>query len=299
MVKDQAGKHDTWLPIFYIILAVLMIGTMSPVNKFLLREARFEPLELAFSRALMGFLVLLPITMFWAKEELLVLKWRDFGRLSLVGLLGVGVHYGLAIWALQYTSVTHAILIYCMNPSVTAILSFFIKKERASVMKIMGIILSFSGCMLAITKGFQDTTADVKIGDLIALVNMLFVSIYMLLSANIVKQYGPRASNTVMFGSSALLLLVGMMIWTEPPPGDLTVLSGFLIVYLGVVTAVAYILRYLALASLPPSTVGAFHNLVPISAILLAAVLLNEPLGLQTIIGGMTILGGVELVRRG
>lgn len=299
MLKGPPGKHDTWLPILYITLAVVMIGTMSPANKFLLREGRFAPLDLAFSRALMAFVVLLPITMLWAKEELTVLKWRDFRRLTFVGFIGVGVHYGLAIWALQYTTVTHAILIYCMNPSVTALLSFFIKKERVSPTKIIGILLSFSGCVIAINKGFQDTSMDVKIGDSIALVNVLLVSVYMLLSAGIVKQYGPRASNAVMFGSSALLLLGGTAIWSAPEPAPLTGTSIFLIAYLGVVTAVAYILRYLALASLPPTTVGAFHNLVPISAILLAAVFLKEPVGLQSIMGGMTILGGVELVRRG
>lgn len=101
MVKGQAGTRDTWLPILYITLAVLMIGTMSPANKLLLQEGRFAPLELAFSRAFLAFVVLFPLTMLGAKEELLVLKWRDFGRLSLVGFLGVGVHYGLAIWALQ------------------------------------------------------------------------------------------------------------------------------------------------------------------------------------------------------
>ena len=74
-----------------------MIGTISPAYKYLLQQSNMPPLEMATSRAFLAFVLLLPITLFWAKDELMFLGWRDIGRLSLVGLLGVGFHYGMAI----------------------------------------------------------------------------------------------------------------------------------------------------------------------------------------------------------
>jgi drug/metabolite transporter (DMT)-like permease len=45
--------------------------------------------------------------------------------------------------------------------------------------------------------------------------------------------------------------------------------------------------------------VATFHNLIPICTIFLAHVTLGEPIGLPLLIGGTTILIGIELVRKG
>jgi len=113
-----------------------------------------------------------------------------------------------------------------------------------------------------------------------------------------VKRYGALTANTVMFGSSSLLLLAGAIAWTELPREPLSLLTLSLIVFIGCATAAVFLLRFTSLRSLTPTTVGGFHNLVPVFTLLFAYLFLGEAPALHSIIGGVAILGGVELVRR-
>ena len=75
-------------------------------------------------------------------------------------------------------------------------------------------------------------------------------------------------------------------------------LTAILVAYVGVATAAVFLLRYVALQSLTPMTVGVYHNLVPVCTILLAYVYLGEVVGASTVLGGASIIAGAEWVRR-
>jgi drug/metabolite transporter (DMT)-like permease len=77
-------------------------------------------------------------------------------------------------------------------------------------------------------------------------------------------------------------------------------LSGWLgILFLGVAcSGLAYIFWYDALKAVPASQVGSFLYLEPLVAVIVAALLINEPVFWVSIIGGGTILLGVWLVNR-
>ena len=286
-------------PALFLLSAVLMLGTVSPVIRLILRRHEIQPLDLACIRISLAFIFLLAVTLFQDREEFLALAPADVLRLTLVGFLGVGLYYGLTIWSLQYTTVTHYILIYSLNPCFTAILSVLMKHDPLSARKLWGVLLSFAGCALAVSEGLTGASMQVGLGDSLVLLATVIVSLFIVLSAGIVKRYGALTANTVMFGSSAFILATGTTFWSTPYSHLISFLSSSLIVYLGIATAAAFLLRYISLRSLTPMTVGAFHNLVPICAIALAYLFLGERLGFSTIGGGIMILSGVEMVRRG
>ena len=71
------------------------------------------------------------------------------------------------------------------------------------------------------------------------------------------------------------------------------------ILFLGVAcSGLAYIFWYDGLQAIPASQVGAFLYLEPLVAVVVAAVVLNEPILLVSLAGGLTILAGVWLVNR-
>ena len=72
-----------------------------------------------------------------------------------------------------------------------------------------------------------------------------------------------------------------------------------LVVYVGASTAAVFLFRYMAQRSLSPMTVGVYHNLVPVLTIVVACLCFGEQLEGSTIIGGVCIIAGAELVRRG
>jgi drug/metabolite transporter (DMT)-like permease len=105
-------------------------------------------------------------------------------------------------------------------------------------------------------------------------------------------------SNTVMFGSSSLLLLFGSMPWSEALQEEASPLIMLSVLYIGCATAAVFLLRCRSLQTLSPATVGTYHNLIPVCTVLLAYVWLGEPLGLSTVVGGIMVILGAEVVRR-
>ncbi len=296
MVSHVECQHDS-APLLYLTSAVLMLGTVTPAMKEVVRHSDLSPFELVCLRIFIAFACLFLVTMAGPWKELLVLTWVDIVQLTLLGILGVGLAYGLAGWALLYTSVTHYSLIYSLTPSFTALFSFLMKKDRPSVLKITGILLSVAGCMLAIPEGLHDLA--VGFGDVLVLLFTLSASAAIVLSTGVVKRYGAATATMVMFGSSLFFLLIGAMVWSVPTRLHLTLSNSLMITYIGIATAAVFFLRNLSLKFLTPITVGAFHNLTPVFGILLAYLFLDEPVTIHMIIGGAIALAGVELARRG
>ena len=71
------------------------------------------------------------------------------------------------------------------------------------------------------------------------------------------------------------------------------------VAFLGIIcSGLAYIFWYDALQALPVAQTGAFINLEPLVTVIVAAVVIGEPLILASILGGLIILTGVWLVNR-
>jgi drug/metabolite transporter (DMT)-like permease len=124
------------------------------------------------------------------------------------------------------------------------------------------------------------------------------MSAHIVFSTGIVKRFGVMVSNTVMFGSSSLLLLFGSMPWSEPFQEEASPRIMLSVLYVGCATAAVFLLRCRSLQTLSPATVGTYHNLIPVCTVLLAYVWLGEPLGLSTVVGGIMVILGAEVVRR-
>jgi drug/metabolite transporter (DMT)-like permease len=102
-----------------------------------------------------------------------------------------------------------------------------------------------------------------------------------------------------MFGTTAVLISGCTMAWDEPAPSvDLSWSVWGAVLFVGLGTASVFLLRCRSLQSLSPTTVGAYHNFIPICTIGIAHVSLGEPLTTQTLIGALAVLVGTELVRR-
>lgn len=296
-LSGPAEPHAGRSPLLYVTAAVLTLSTVTPIMKTVLRHNDIAPFDLVCLRVLIAFSCLVVITLAGPWQELRQMMGGDVVRLTFLGILGVGIAYGFAGWALAYTSVSHYSLIYSLHPTFTALLSLALKKDRASSVKIAGIALSLCGCLYAIPEGLHDQA--VGFGDSLVLLFTLSAATCVVLSTGMVKRYGAAAATTVMFGTSLFFLLLGAMFWSIPSRLHVTLSSGLLIAYIGIATAAVFFLRNLSLQFLTPATVGAFHNLVPVFGILMASLFLGEPITANMIIGGAATLAGVELVRRG
>ncbi|HEX8749932.1 MAG TPA: DMT family transporter [Nitrospira sp.] len=285
------------VPLACLCAVILLLSSVTPVIKFVFQHSSLQPIGLAYFRVMIGFLFLLAITLLWDRRGLLSLAGADLLNLGLVGFLGV-FSYAIAAWGLMNTSVTHYALIYGLLPSCTATLSVFLGKDYMNLPKFAGILLSLIGCVIAVFQAAPSEPAALKFGDIFVLLFTVMMSAHIVLSSGIVKRFGVMVSNTVMFGSSSLLLFIGSLEWSEPLHNEVSPLITASVLYVGCATAAIFLLRYRSLQSLSPATVGTYHNLIPVCTVLLAYMYLDEPVGAKTIVGGIMVVVGAEMVRR-
>lgn len=82
-------------------------------------------------------------------------KTNFFNIVTLViaSILLMLVPFTLEYWAQQYLTAGKVSLIYSFSPSITALISIFLLKERISKKKIIGLIVSFAGMNFALFSG--------------------------------------------------------------------------------------------------------------------------------------------------
>jgi len=285
------------IPLLCLVGVVLLLSSVTPVIKYVFQHSHLHPIRLASFRVMIGFLALLTITWLWDRRGLMSLSADGLLRLGFVGFLGV-FSYTIAAWGLMHTSVVHYSLIYGLLPSCTAALSVLSGHDRMTIPKCLGVLFSLGGCVVAICFAVPDGEAAVHWGDLFVLLFTVMMSAHIVFSSGIVKRFGVMVSNTVMFGSSSLLLLFGSMPWSEAFQEEASPRIMLSVLYVGCATAAVFLLRCRSLQTLSPATVGTYHNLIPVCTVLLAYVWLGEPLGLSTVIGGIMVILGAEVVRR-
>jgi drug/metabolite transporter (DMT)-like permease len=294
----EMEKHATpVVPLVCLVGVVLLLSSVTPVIKYVFQHSHLHPIRLASFRVMIGFLALLTITWLWDRRGLMSLSADGLLRLGFVGFLGV-FSYTIAAWGLMHTSVVHYSLIYGLLPSCTAALSVLSGHDRMTIPKCLGVLFSLGGCVVAICFAVPDGEAAVHWGDLFVLLFTVMMSAHIVFSSGIVKRFGVMVSNTVMFGSSSLLLLFGSMPWSEALQEEASPLIMLSVLYIGCATAAVFLLRCRSLQTLSPATVGTYHNLIPVCTVLLAYVWLGEPLGLSTVVGGIMVILGAEVVRR-
>jgi drug/metabolite transporter (DMT)-like permease len=300
-----SNAKPAFAPILCLVGAVILLSSITPVIKYVFQHSDLHPIGMAGFRVTIGFFFLFLSTLLWDRGTVGGAQGigpADTAKLTLLGLLGVA-SYAVAAWGLLYTSVTHYILIYSLMPCFTAMFSCLWGKEVISPVKLIGILISLGGCLIAISEGVLDFGMSSAAGDALVVLFTIMMSAHLVLSSGIAKQFRPLPANALMFGGSSLVLsllmvLVGATGWPAAKLDDFSPLTGALVIYVGAATAAVFLLRYLSLRSLTPMTVGVYHNLVPVFGILIACLCFDEVVEVFTIVGGVGIIAGAELVRR-
>jgi drug/metabolite transporter (DMT)-like permease len=157
------------------------------------------------------------------------------------------------------------------------------------------LLVTTRGNLASISRGHFGATGDVLI-----LVSALNWAIFSVLSRRGLKTYPPTQMVFYVMGFG--WLFSSLPFFAGPGPSQIAQLSrsawlavGFLGVFC---SGLAYIFWYDALYSLPVAQAGAFVYIEPFVTMIVAALLLNEPLLWSSLAGGGLILLGVILVQR-
>jgi drug/metabolite transporter (DMT)-like permease len=222
----------------------------------------------------------------------------QWARVFCLGLTGVFLYNVLFLEGLSLTTATNGSLIVALNPLLTALLSAAWLKEPVRPIQVGGLCLALAGVGVVVTNGSLDVlrTMSLNRGDLLLLGAPMAWALYTVLGKTVLASLAPLTATAYasLFGT---LLLLPAAVREGPlasgvsrlgPFGWLSVLQ---LALLG--TVVGFVWWYEGVRELGAARAAAFVNLVPLFGVLLAAMILAEPLGVAKIAGGFLVVGGV------
>ena len=218
---------------------------------------------------------------------------------ALLGLTGVFAYNVFFFSGLKLINAGRASIIIANNPIVISVFSALFFKESLSPTKVVGILISVSGAIIAISGGdplilFADGIGK---GDLFIFGCVLSWSAYSLMGKRVMRDLSPLAavSHSAAVGMLALLIPACMEGMPAAVPGYSLADWGNL-AYLGLFgTVLGFVWYYEGIRVIGPSRASLFINFVPISAICLAHIILKEPLTPSLLAGGILVVTGVTL----
>ena len=299
-----------------LTLSMIIFGTIGIFRRMI-------PLPsdvLAFGRGIMGGVFLLLVLRVrggrFHREQI---HRKEFLLLVLTGGM-IGFNWILLFEAYNYTTVAVATLCYYMQPVIVTALSPLVLREKLTRRQLLCVAVSVAGMILVsgVTggAGAAETAAAVSSsgasgaigtagaagaagafltghsrGVLLGLGAAVLYACVVLLNKRITG-VPPFEKTIVQLFSAAFVLIPYMAVQGTLHAWALPAAAAVLFVTAGIVhTGVAYILYFRAVESLPARTCALLSYIDPVTAVILSAVLLHEPMNAAGVIGTVLIIG--------
>jgi len=256
------------------------------------------PASLALLRYAIGVCCLLPVVLCSARVRFAA---RDVLPIALLGITQFGILIALLNYGLAYVPSARAALIFATLPLLTMLLSAGLGRERLTAMKAAGVVLTIAGVAYALgDKALQRGDAPhVWIGELAVFASAVSGAVCSVLYRPYLRKYPPLpVSALAMLASVAFLAMLAARegffhaLPRFAPGGWLAVL------FIGVNSGIGYYLWLWALGHAPATQVTVFLSLSPVTAAVLGALLLAEPISLGAGIGLIGVALGLVLAHR-
>lgn len=282
----------------FAFASLLLGGVAIGFAGILMRLSDVSPLASAFWRVALA----APLLWAWAlvvrAQDQAGGKRTDFARVLL--LAGFCFAGDMGIWhlSLHYTTVSNATLLSNLAPIVIVLWMWRVHRVRFARIFIVGIALALAGAILLV--GPNAALGDAKLlGDGLGLSTALFYAGYQLAIKNARGQYSTARLMAWSTSVTALFLLpfalaIPGAFWPAQTAGWMPLLGLALVAQIGGQTVISY-----AFAHLPVSLSSVSLLIQPLTAAIAAWILFQEVIGPVQMAGGLLLLLGIYLSRRG
>lgn len=273
-----------------LFLVSVLWGFTYPVSAILLKG--FSPVFLSSARICFTALFLISVAVI--HKGIRMPTKSEWGLLVGAGIFGTLVNNIFYFTGLYHTTPANASLIIALAPIATILLERIIYKEKLTVKKSTGAVISLVGVFSII--GIANGSFGVSIGDLNILVSMLSLSIGLLFIRKLSKTMNSYTITifATILGSMLLMpaagvegLVTGIMISDSIFMWLLLIASGVVAIGIG------GFLWNKGVVEVGAGTASMFMNIQPFTAIVASHLMLGDPILINQIIGGILVLLGV------
>jgi drug/metabolite transporter (DMT)-like permease len=278
-----------------VLIAVLSSsfgGTAGAVTRYVVGVV--DPVTIAAFRFGIGVIVLLPIAL---AIRCPLPRGRDWLGVSCLGVMFFALFFVFYNIALSYTTTARGALALSTLPLWTMVVAALLGAEPLTARKTAGVLIAVGGVALALLAALAAAPAGAWRGDLIMVGATLCMAFYNVWSRPFIARSSPLGFVTASMGCGAacLVAIAGLR-------GGFAVTQSFAaaqwiaVIYLGVFGgAAAFFLWVLALQKTTPTRVANTMTVNPIAASLLAAVIVDEPVGWNLVVGLVAVGAGIWL----
>lgn len=257
-----------------------------------------DPLAIGAFRFGIGVAVLLPISMAqggaWPRR-------RDWPAVAGLGLLFFAVFPVLFNMSLTFTTAARGALALSTLPLLTLAVGAALGAEPLAARKTAGVLVAMAGVAFSLFTGLADAPAGAWRGDLLMVGAALCMAVYSVFSKPVIRRSDPIAFTTAaMCVGAPCLTLVALMRGSFAPVAEFGPPQWSAIVFLGVAGgALTFFLWSFALRHTTPTRVAISVTVNPISASLVASVLLHESIHWNLVVGLLAVFVGIWLALTG
>lgn len=289
----MAGARPDWRVHAGLLFVQLAFGGFHVAAKFVI--GHLHPLALAGLRVAVATPLLLALA--WAVDRVLPSR-RELPRLALLGLLGVFTNQLLFILGLRFTTATNASLLMPSIPVFAGLVAIVLGVERPSRRRTLGIALAVVGALVMLEPTRFQVGDRVLTGNLMILANCLSYATFLVLMRPVLRRLPATTviAWSFLFGGCGVLAVAAGQLATVDPAA-VPAAAWLAVLYIVLVpTTLAYLTNTWAVSRSTPSLAATYTTLQPLSAGLLAFLLLGERVGWPQVIGGLLIVAGLQRV---
>ncbi len=290
----------------YIALATLFFSTMEIALKTV--AGTFNPIQLNFTRFLVGGLVLLPIAARMLRQRHERVDAAALGSFAWLGFVGVTVSMTLYQLAVENANASVVAVLFSSNPVFVLLFAFLILHATIMRQHVIALILECLGIVAIINPLHTDISLSGIVYTMLATVTF---ALYGVLGARSVTRFSGVVVTSGSFLCAALEMLLLIALSHAAPVAEaltahglahfarIPLLSGYtpstaatmLYVSIGV-TGAGYACYFMAIQTTSPVTASVVFFLKPALAPLLALFILGEPIPFHMAAGIVLILLG-------
>jgi len=276
---------------FSVILGMIFWGFTFVAFKF--ANESFRPISIVFLRLFVSIFFLFGFAYMF--KRLGRIKRKDRKWFLLMALFEPFFYFLGEAFGLTLVTATVGAVIVSTIPLFVPFASYYIFKERLTVMNRLGLIISFTGVLMVILTGGKGLSADPK-GILLMFVAVFSAVGYTMLAKKLVTDYNP-ITITAYQSFYGLILFIPLFLIFELPGLDLrsaTTSSILAVTYLGVFgSGICFILLTIGIRELGAAKANVFGNLIPVVTAILSFFVLKESMPVLKVVGILVVIGGL------
>ena len=284
----------------FLFLAVFFWAGNFIVGKFA-SYYEIPPFSLNFYRWFFAWLILLPFTFkeIISKKNYILENYKFY---ILLGVTSVTIFNSIVYYSLNFTQVISGVLMISTIPVMIMFISSILKIEKTNIFQIFGVICSFIGVILIITKANFEllVNLDFNKGDLTMVIAMFSWATYSALLKKRKHELSQLSLLEVII-TFGLIFLIPIYIAEYNLGFKINLNKPFVLVLIYVVLfpgLASFICWIKGISLIGANRSGVFLHLMPILSATMAIIIFSEKFMFYHLLGAIFILSGIILSNR-